>query len=146
MTQLESCQLYTTTTTTTDKCEQLLTGEMCCYDLHAAKHWGRGEIKWSKKCCNNPTGHPVVRPTRQLSQDHLRKLDKGISSLAPMFLDAVICEGIDYDLMTQLESCQLYTTTTTTTDRYASQHTSTATAINSSLLVMFSGIFLKRQF
>ena len=56
--------------------QQLLTGEMCCYDLHAAKHWGREEIKWSKKCCNNPTGHPVVRPTRQLSQDHLRKVEQ----------------------------------------------------------------------
>ena len=34
-----------------------------------------------------------------------------------MFLDTVICEGLEYSMMTQLDACQLYTTTTTTTDR-----------------------------
>ena len=70
------------------------------------------------------------------------QLDKGISSLAPMFLDAVICEGIDYSMMTQLESCQLYTTTTTTTDRYASQHTSAAPTVDmiSNSLVIIMGL------
>ena len=33
-----------------------------------------------------------------------------------MFLDTVICEGLDYAMMSALASCQLYTTTSTTTD------------------------------
>jgi len=109
-------------------CEQLLTGEMCCYDLSAAEQWSMGELRWIKKCCNNPSGHPVLRPTRNLSQQQLKKLDKGIGALAPLFMDSVICEGLDYSMMTQLESCQLYTTTTTTTDRTNKlHHTSGAT-------------------
>merc|ERR1711963_752847 len=81
-----------------------------------------------EKCCNNPSGHPVLRPTRNLSQQQLKKLDKGIGALAPLFMDSVICEGLDYSMMTQLESCQLYTTTTTTTDRTNKlHHTSGAT-------------------
>ena len=33
-----------------------------------------------------------------------------------MFLDTVICEGLDYAMMSALASCQLYTTTSTTAD------------------------------
>ena len=44
------------------------------------------------------------------------QLDKGIAALAPMFLDTVICEGLDYAMMSALSSCQLYTTTSTTPD------------------------------
>ena len=44
------------------------------------------------------------------------QLDKGIAALAPMFLDTVICEGLDYSMMSALSSCQLYTTTSTTPD------------------------------
>ena len=39
------------------------------------------------------------------------QLDKGISYLAPMFLDYVICSGLSYDLMLSLESCLPHTTT-----------------------------------
>ena len=39
------------------------------------------------------------------------QLDKGISYLAPMFLDYVICSGLSPDLMEQLESCLPHTTT-----------------------------------
>ena len=41
----------------------------------------------------------------------LFQLDKGISYLAPMFLDYVICSGLTYDLMSRLESCLPHTTT-----------------------------------
>ena len=63
-----------------------------------------------------------------LSTLYIFQLDKGIGALAPLFMDSVICEGLDYSMMTQLESCQLYTTTTTTTDRTNKlHHTSGAT-------------------
>lgn len=97
-------------------CEQLLTGEMCCYDLAGAKWWSEGKMRFEKKCCNNPSGHPVLRPTRHLDRHQMNMLDKGIAALAPMFLDTVICEGLDYAMMSALSSCQLYTTTSTTPD------------------------------
>lgn len=56
--------------------QQLLTGEMCCYDLSAAEQWSMGELRWIKKCCNNPSGHPVLRPTRNLSQQQLKKVSR----------------------------------------------------------------------
>ena len=53
------------------------------------------------------------------------QLDKGISYLAPMFLDYVICSGLSYDLMLSLESCLPHTTTRPPRDR--SEQTSPAT-------------------
>lgn len=89
---------------------------MCCYDLAGAKWWSEGKMRFEKKCCNNPSGHPVLRPTRHLDRHQMNMLDKGIAALAPMFLDTVICEGLDYAMMSALSSCQLYTTTSTTQD------------------------------
>ena len=54
--------------------QQLLTGEMCCYDLSAAEFWKVGEVRWSKRCCNNPSGHPVTRPDKPFSPQHLSKV------------------------------------------------------------------------
>ena len=53
------------------------------------------------------------------------QLDKGISYLAPMFLDYVICSGLSYDLMLSLESCLPHTTIRPPTD--PSDQTSPAT-------------------
>jgi len=103
-------------------CEQLLTGEMCCFDLSAAKQWRFGQSGWKKKCCNNPSGSPVIRPGEDFSDAQLKKLDKGISYLAPYFLDFVVCEGLSYQMMLRLSSCKPYTTTTTTTDRTNKLH------------------------
>lgn len=118
-------------------CEQLLTGEMCCYDLSAAEQWSHGHMRWIKKCCNNPSGHPVMRPSKHLSHHQMKKLDKGIAQLAPMFLDTVICEGLEYSMMTELESCQLYTTTTTTTDRNQRHTSGTVISVKINFFALF---------
>ena len=44
----------------------------------------------------------------------LFQLDKGLTYLAPYFLDMIICEGLSYSLMERLKGCRPYTTTTTT--------------------------------
>ena len=49
-------------------------------------------------------------------------MDKGISYLAPYFLDFVVCEGLPYQTMEQLASCMAYTSTTSTTDRMSKLH------------------------
>ena len=73
--------------------QQLLTGEMCCYDLEGAKLWSEGKmrfvlcflthlllshnifiLRFDKKCCNNPSGHPVLRPTRHLNRQQMNKV------------------------------------------------------------------------
>ena len=54
--------------------QRLLTGEMCCYDLAAAEDWKHGQEHWLKKCCDNPTGNPVLRPSRPLSESQRRKV------------------------------------------------------------------------
>lgn len=97
-------------------CEQLLTGEMCCYDLSGLGAASLDPDSWSRRCCDNPSGHPVLRPEQELSPQQMKKLDRDISVLAPMFLDTLICEGLPYPLMARLPSCQLYTTTSTTAD------------------------------
>jgi len=95
------------------ECEKLLTGEMCCYDTASADRWSEGQEGVHRKCCNNPKGSPVVRPPKNISQEQLEKLNNGISHLAPHFLDFVVCEGLSYQMMLKLSSCQRYTTTTT---------------------------------
>jgi len=100
-----------------EQCEQLLTGEMCCFDTAAADLWKHGHDGWKKKCCNNPTGSPVIRPTQDLDEWEIKKLDKGISYLAPFFMDFLVCEGLSYEMMLKLSSCKPYRTTTTSTDR-----------------------------
>ena len=47
---------------------------MCCYDVAAAESWKHGQDHWLKKCCNNPTGSPVLRPSRPLSDTQRRKV------------------------------------------------------------------------
>ena len=46
-----------------------------------------------------------------------------------MFLDTVICEGLDYAMMSALSSCRLYTTTSTTTDPSQRRLSSSARAL-----------------
>ena len=54
--------------------QQLLTGEMCCFDTAAADQWKHGHEGWKKKCCNNPTGSPVIRPTGDLDDREIKKV------------------------------------------------------------------------
>ena len=47
----------------------------------------------------------------------LFQLDKGIAYLAVHLLDMIVCEGLSYEMMLKLSSCQPYRTTTISTDR-----------------------------
>ena len=33
-------------------------------------------LRFEKKCCNNPSGHPVLRPTRHLDRQQMTKVTK----------------------------------------------------------------------
>ena len=54
--------------------QQLLTGEMCCFDLSAADQWKSGQAGWKKRCCNNPSGSPVIRPGGHFSHTQIKKV------------------------------------------------------------------------
>ena len=62
------------TTVLTVMLQRLLTGEMCCYDVAAAEDWKHGQDHWLKKCCDNPTGNPVLRPSKPLSVSQRKKV------------------------------------------------------------------------
>ena len=67
--------------------QQLLTGEMCCFDPgEAGDHWRHGQAGWKKKCCNNPTGHPVIQPERQLHKHQIEKVKNLKSKIIYIFL------------------------------------------------------------
>ena len=55
--------------------QSLLTGEMCCYDLSHPDRWKGGPEGMRRKCCNNPTGSPVIRPSNNIGQRQLDKVD-----------------------------------------------------------------------
>lgn len=105
-----------------EECESLLTGEMCCYDLSLPGRWKAGPEGMRRRCCNNPSGSPVIRPSNDIGQKQLDKLDKGISDLAVHLLDMIVCEGLSYEMMLKLSSCKPYRRTTTTTDRTNQMH------------------------
>ena len=101
--------------------------EMCCFDLSSPSNWTNDQKSWRKTCCSNPSGSPIIEPPTNLTERQLDQvilcwpsntlldmfqLDKGISILAPIFLDVLVCEGIAYPTMVKLPSCQFYTTTT----------------------------------
>ena len=101
---------------------------MCCFDVSSPHAWRKGRASWTKKCCDNPTGLPVITPHQNITTQGLSEvgfwqkrllfilfqLDKGLTYLAPYFLDMIICEGLPYAMMEILKGCRPYTTTTTT--------------------------------
>ena len=44
----------------------------CCYDLTAVPD---SSTPWVKRCCDNPSGSPVIRPGENLTTNQLDKLD-----------------------------------------------------------------------
>ena len=56
--------------------QRLLSGDMCCFDLEAADQWKHGQDKWRKKCCNNPSGSPVIRPKGKMEPWQIEKVNK----------------------------------------------------------------------
>ena len=55
----------------------------------------------------------------------------------PKILSGTLCEGLEYSMMTELESCQLYTTTTTTTDRNQRHTSGTVISVKINFLALF---------
>ena len=47
---------------------------MCCYDTSAADQWKSGQDGIKKKCCNNPSGSPVIRPRSDMGQRQMEKV------------------------------------------------------------------------
>jgi len=114
---------------TDHECERLQTGEMCCYDFSSPQGWqaGKNGQEWQKKCCDNPTGNPIIRPPENTPPKLLNQLDSRIRELSLVYMDMVVCEALTYQMMLQLESCTEYRTTTTTTlSPRSGQHTSSS--------------------
>ena len=59
--------------------QRLLTGEMCCYDLSGPDQWKSGPDEMKKKCCNNPSGSPVIRPQYIMGQRQLEKVNSFVN-------------------------------------------------------------------
>merc|ERR1712106_861895 len=101
-----------------DLCEDLLLGSQCCFDIHGGvASWSNAGAgaEWGKTCCDNEHS-PVKRPRQGLTRQEMAKLDKKIMTFyTPWGLDQIICEGLDYQIMLKLSSCQEFTTSTSTT-------------------------------
>jgi len=101
-----------------DLCEDLLLGSQCCFDIHGGvASWSNAGAgaEWGKTCCDNEHS-PVKRPRQGLTRQEMAKLDKKIRTYyTPWGLDQTICEGLDYQMMLKLSSCQEFTTSTSTT-------------------------------
>jgi hypothetical protein len=54
--------------------QDLLTGEMCCFDVSFPHEWRKGRASWTKKCCDNPTGLPVIPPHQNITAQGLREV------------------------------------------------------------------------
>jgi len=111
------------------ECERLQTGEMCCYDFSSPQRWqapGENGRDWEKRCCDNPTGNPIIRPPDSTPPKLLKQLDTRIRELSLVYLDMVVCEALTYQMMLQLESCTEYRTTTTTPNPRSGHRTSSS--------------------
>lgn len=102
---------------TNEGCQDVLTGDSCCYDFTGAiGGWKTGKPSWVKTCCSNPKG-PVVEPRKDISEKDLKKIDEQINRM-PGNIPKTFCNGLDYEFMTRFTSCLDFTTTpkpTTTT-------------------------------
>lgn len=78
--------------------------DQCCVDLSQVE-------RWRKTCCSSL--QPLLLPhnINNLTEAERYKLDTTISSLSPVFLDVVVCEGLQYSLMERLSSCAMFLTT-----------------------------------
>jgi len=120
--------------------------EMCCFDLSTPSTWTNDQKGWRKTCCNNLSGSPIIEPPANLTQPQMDKLDKGISSLAPMFMDSVVCEGLPYPTMIRLPSCQAFTTTTEMPSKLQQTSGVSVTEIFLSIISSWTGVMIMWHF
>ena len=101
--------------------------DLCCVDVTQVDHW-------RKSCCSSP--HSLVLPDNinNLTQTEQHQLDTTIASMSPVFLDVVVCEGLQYSLMEKLRSCAMLVTTTARTQQLP--QTDLGTHISSSITVL----------
>ena len=80
--------------------------DQCCVDVSQVE-------RWRKTCCS-PQPEPLLLPPNinNLTEAERHQLDTTIASLSPVFLDVVVCEGLQYSLMETLSSCEVFLTTT----------------------------------
>lgn len=110
-------------------CDDLLLGPDCCFDIAGGvEKIASGDLTspWGKKCCDNIRS-PITQPSENLTAEIVKKLDQKIQELySPWGLDAVVCEGLQYDTITRLTACQDFTTSTTTRTVRTTVRTSTS--------------------
>ena len=55
-------------------CQEMLTGDHCCFDIRGGlMGWRGGDPDWGKKCCDNKVA-PVKRPPDNISRDQLDRV------------------------------------------------------------------------
>ena len=101
--------------------------DQCCLDVSQVE-------RWRKTCCSSP--HSLVLPDNinNLTQTEQHQLDTTIASMSPVFLDVVVCEGLQYSLMERLSSCGVFLTTTSRLQQLP--QTDLASGLSSSITVI----------
>ena len=117
-------------------------------------------LQATKKCCSDERdGVPIIWPRNRnnLTEAEMRqvkwisvridsreiisfKLDKTVSLLAPLFMDSLVCDGLDYKTMLRLDNCQDFTTTTTERPNKLSQTDSSGSLRGFMGMVLLSAI------
>ena len=64
--------------------QDLLTGEMCCFDVSFPNEWRKENASWTKKCCDNPTGLPVITPHQNITTQGLKEVGF-LAKLPPIY-------------------------------------------------------------
>ena len=101
--------------------------ELCCVDVSQVD-------RWRKSCCSSQK--PLLLPYNisNLTQAEINQLDTTIASMSPVFLDVVVCEGLQYSLMERLSSCAMFVTTTARHQQLP--QTDLASVLSSSITVL----------
>ena len=68
-------------------------------------------------------------------------MDKTVSLLAPLFMDSLVCDGLDYKTILRLDNCQDFTTTTTERPNKLSQ-TDSSTSLRGFLGMVLLGAIM----
>ena len=79
---------------------------------------GKNGQEWQKKCCDNPSGNPIIRPPENTSPNLLSQvlkiiilyqirtcplqLNSRIRELSLVYMDMVVCEALTYKMMLQV--------------------------------------------
>merc|ERR1712179_192727 len=81
-------------------CEDLLIGDMCCYDF-TAEFTNVTEVV-SKKCCSNEAR--AIVPGGEVSDSHIAMVEMAMKTI-PTEETQIICNQFDYQTMEKLSSC-----------------------------------------